>query len=44
LGRGRDYQDVTPLRGVFYGGGAHELSIAVDVNRVETLDASASAA
>jgi transglutaminase-like putative cysteine protease len=32
---GRDYQDVTPLRGVFYGGGAHELSIAVDVNRVE---------
>ena len=31
---GRDYQDVTPLRGVFYGGGAHELSIAVDVNRV----------
>lgn len=41
---GRDYQDVTPLRGVFYGGGAHELRIAVDVNRVETLDASASAA
>ena len=41
---GRDYQDVTPLRGVFYGGGAHELRIAVDVNRVETVDASASAA
>lgn len=32
---GRDYQDVTPLRGVFYGGGAHELAIAVDVNRCE---------
>jgi len=40
---GRDYLDVTPLRGVFYGGGRHELSIAVDVNRVETVDASASA-
>ena len=32
---GRDYQDVTPLRGVFYGGGTHDLSIAVDVNRIE---------
>jgi transglutaminase-like putative cysteine protease len=31
---GRDYQDVTPLRGVFYGGGNHELIIAVDVNRI----------
>jgi transglutaminase-like putative cysteine protease len=36
---GRDYQDVTPLRGVFYGGGAHDLHIAVDVNRVEVVDA-----
>jgi transglutaminase-like putative cysteine protease len=32
---GRDYQDVTPLHGVFYGGGTHDLSIAVDVNRIE---------
>jgi transglutaminase-like putative cysteine protease len=31
---GRDYQDVTPVRGVFYGGGTHELTIAVDVNRI----------
>ncbi len=31
---GRDYQDVTPVRGVFYGGGAHNLTIAVDVNRL----------
>ena len=31
---GRDYQDVTPVRGVFYGGGEHALSIAVDVDRV----------
>lgn len=28
---GRDYQDVTPLRGVFYGGGEHRLEVAVDV-------------
>jgi transglutaminase-like putative cysteine protease len=32
---GRDYQDVNPLRGVFYGGGVHDLTVAVDVNRVE---------
>ncbi|AGA91080.1 transglutaminase-like enzyme, predicted cysteine protease [Thioflavicoccus mobilis 8321] len=31
---GRDYQDVAPLRGVFYGGGVHELTVAVDVDRV----------
>jgi len=31
---GRDFQDVTPLRGVFYGGGDHELEVAVDVDRV----------
>jgi transglutaminase-like putative cysteine protease len=32
---GRDYQDVTPVRGVFYGGGEHTLKIAVDVDRVD---------
>jgi transglutaminase-like putative cysteine protease len=31
---GRDYQDVTPMRGIFYGGGGHELTVAVDVNRI----------
>lgn len=31
---GRDFQDVTPLRGIFYGGGQHDLFVAVDVNRV----------
>jgi transglutaminase-like putative cysteine protease len=31
---GRDYRDVTPLRGVFYGGGEHTLEVAVDVDRV----------
>jgi len=31
---GRDYQDVTPVRGVFYGGGEHQLTVAVDVDRL----------
>lgn len=28
---GRDFTDVTPLKGVAYGGGEHELKVAVDV-------------
>lgn len=32
---GRDYQDVTPVRGVFYGGGEHSLTVAVDVDRID---------
>lgn len=32
---GRDFQDVTPMRGIFYGGGAHDLLVAVDVDRIE---------
>jgi len=31
---GRDYADVTPLRGVAFGGGEHELKVAVDVQRI----------
>jgi transglutaminase-like putative cysteine protease len=31
LGWGRDYGDVTPLKGVVIGGGAHQLDVAVDV-------------
>jgi len=31
LAIGRDFGDVTPLRGVILGGGRHELSVAVDV-------------
>ncbi len=38
---GRDYQDVTPVRGVFYGGGEHELKVAVDVDRIQSPGASA---
>jgi len=31
LAWGRDFADVTPLKGVAYGGGEHELKVAVDV-------------
>jgi transglutaminase-like putative cysteine protease len=31
LAIGRDFGDVTPLRGVILGGGRHELHVAVDV-------------
>jgi transglutaminase-like putative cysteine protease len=31
---GRDYSDVTPLKGVLFGGGEHTLSVAVEVIRV----------
>lgn len=31
LGWGRDYSDVTPLKGVLFGGGDHEIKVAVDV-------------
>lgn len=33
---GRDYADVVPMRGVFLGGGAHQLKVSVDVQPVET--------
>ncbi len=33
LGWGRDFADVTPLKGIFFGGGEHELVVAVDVRR-----------
>ncbi len=31
---GRDYSDVTPLKGVIFGGKDHELSVSVDVQRL----------
>lgn len=32
---GRDFSDVTPIRGVILGGGQHQLSVAVDVDLVK---------
>lgn len=32
---GRDYADVTPLKGVVFGGGAHRLDVAVEMTRME---------
>jgi transglutaminase-like putative cysteine protease len=34
LAWGRDYADVTPLKGVVFGGGKHVLKVAVDVQRI----------
>ena len=31
LAWGRDYTDVSPIRGVFLGGGAHQMTVSVDV-------------
>ena len=31
---GRDFSDVTPLKGVIFGGGKHRLKVAVDVQRI----------
>ena len=35
LGWGRDYADVSPLRGVLLGGGAHALSVSVDLDPLQ---------
>lgn len=35
LAVGRDFDDVSPLRGVIVGGGKHQLTVAVDVNPVK---------
>ncbi len=32
---GRDYADVTPLKGVVFGGGTHTLDVAVELTRVD---------
>ena len=34
LAWGRDYDDISPLRGVLVGSGAHQLRVAVDVNQI----------
>lgn len=35
LAWGRDYADVTPLKGIAFGGGQHTLTVSVDVLRLE---------
>lgn len=35
LGWGRDFADVTPLKGVFFGDGRHQLKVSVDMVRIE---------
>jgi transglutaminase-like putative cysteine protease len=32
---GRDFSDVTPLKGVVLGGGAHRLTVGVTVEPIE---------
>jgi len=36
LAWGRDYEDVSPIKGVILGGGRHALSVSVDVVPIET--------
>jgi transglutaminase-like putative cysteine protease len=33
---GRDFHDVTPLKGVIFGGGEHKLKVSVDVENIDT--------
>ena len=41
LGWGRDYSDVSPIRGVILGGGDHSLTVSVDVTRMADTSADA---
>ncbi len=36
VARGRDYDDVSPVKGVILGGGAHTITVSVDVRPVAT--------
>jgi transglutaminase-like putative cysteine protease len=36
LAWGRDYGDVSPLRGLILGGGVHALTVAVDMEQFES--------
>ncbi len=35
IGWGRDYGDITPVKGVVMGGGIHNLSVSVDMNQIK---------
>ncbi|MGD9536129.1 MAG: transglutaminase N-terminal domain-containing protein [Alphaproteobacteria bacterium] len=39
IGWGRDYGDVSPINGVVIGGGAHDVTVSVDVRQVESVSA-----
>jgi transglutaminase-like putative cysteine protease len=39
IGWGRDYGDVSPINGVIIGGGAHDVTVAVDVSPVDLAEA-----
>ena len=32
---GRDYSDVSPLKGVVFGGGEHKVNVSVDVRNLD---------
>jgi hypothetical protein len=34
VGRGRDYGDVTPLKGIYSGVSSHSLGVVVEVTRL----------
>lgn len=40
LGWGRDFSDVTPLKGVFLSTGKHKIKVSVDVKRIESASSS----
>jgi transglutaminase-like putative cysteine protease len=39
IGWGRDYGDVSPINGIVIGGGAHDVTVSVDVRQIESLSA-----
>ena len=38
LARGRDYGDISPINGVIFGGGRHDIEVSVDVDPVRQTD------
>ena len=38
VARGRDYDDVSPVKGVILGGGAHTITVSVDVRPIQVGD------
>lgn len=40
LAWGRDYEDVSPIKGIILGGGQHTVSVAVDVEEISSIQSS----